>query len=103
MIGCGHDHNEYWWSERLPFIYQFLLDVREEPNPLLGLSVSATGSVGQVTFPVYGGTAYSVERSAALTNGWSAITNWPRESKPWDERTVDLPTDSTGFFRVKGE
>ena len=102
-IGCGQDHNESAWRERLPEIYRFLLDVREESNPLLPQELTATGSIGQVMFPVYGGTTYAVERSGALTNGWSAITNWPRESKPWDERTVDLPTDSTGFFRVKGE
>ena len=104
MIGCGHDHNEYWWSLRLPLIYRFLLDVREEPNPLLPPGVLAAGAVaGQVTFPVYGGTAYSLERATALTNGWSAATNWPRESKPWAERTAGLPTNGGGFYRVKGE
>jgi predicted alpha/beta superfamily hydrolase len=104
MIGCGHDHNEYWWSVRLPYVYRFLLDVREEPNPLRLPELASTGSVGQVTFPVYGGTAYSIERTGALTNGWSATTNWPRESKPWSNRTVNLGTLGTsGYFRVKGE
>lgn len=103
MIGCGADHNEAAWAARLPYIYRFLLDVREEPNAQLSLTMTATGAVGQVTFPVYGGTAYSLELSGALTNGWSALTNWPRESKPWAERTVALPTNASGYFRVKGE
>jgi predicted alpha/beta superfamily hydrolase len=103
MIGCGHDHNEAAWAARLPLVYRFLLDVREEPNPLLQQSLSITGAVGQVKFTAYGGTAYSIERSGALTNGWSATTNWPRETKPWAERTAGLPTNMGGFYRVKGE
>ena len=104
MIGCGHDHNEAAWAARLPHVYRFLLDVREEPNPLLPPGVLTAGEVaGQVSFPVYGGTAYSLERATALTNGWSAATNWPRETKPWAERTAILPTATGGFFRVKGE
>lgn len=103
-IGCGASHNEAAWAARLPEIYRFLLDVREEPNPLLSQVIaSASDSEGQVTFPVYGGTAYSIERSGALTNGWGTLTNWPRESKPWAERTVNLPTNEGGFYRVKGE
>lgn len=105
MIGCGQDHNEVAWAARLSYIYRFLLDVREEPNSLLPLSLVSTVSVGQVTFPVYGGTAYSIERAAALTNnGWSPVTNWARETKPWSKRTVNVGALGTdGFFRVKGE
>ena len=103
MIGCGQDHNESAWRERLPEIYRFLLDVREDPNPLLPRELTATGSSSQVGFPVYGGTTYAVERSGALTNGWSTITNWPREARPWAERTVSLPTTTSGFYRVRGE
>ncbi len=103
MIGCGHDHNEAAWAARLPYVYRFLLDVREEPNPLLPQEISSTGTIGQISFPTYAGTAYSMERSGALTNGWSATTNWPRETKPWAERTVNLPTTTGGFYRVKGE
>ena len=103
MIGCGHDHNEAAWAARLPEIYRFLLDVREEPNPLLPLTLSAAGTIGQATFPVYRGTAYAVERSSELSSGWTALTNWSREVKPWNTRAVILPTDSNGFFRVKGD
>ncbi len=104
MIGCGHDHNEAAWAARLPHVYRFLLDVREEPNPLLPPGVLTAGAVaGQVSFPVYGGTAYSLERATALTNGWSAATNWPRETAPWAERTATLPAATGGFFRVRGE
>lgn len=103
MIGCGHDHNEAAWAARLPFVYRFLLDVREELNPLFPLMLSTTGGAGQLTFPVYEGTLYSIERADALTNGWNAITNWPREAKPWATRSALLPTNTAGFFRIKGE
>lgn len=105
MIGYGDNHDEAAWSRRLPHVFRFLLDVREEPNPLLAQELSASGTVGQLTFPVYGGTAYSVERTATLIgNGWSAVTNWPRESRPWSNRTIRLDMLNTdGFFRVKGE
>jgi len=105
MIGCGHDHNEAAWAARLPYVYRFLLDVREEPNPLLAPAMAPTGSFGQVTFPVYAGTAYAVERTASLTSdGWDAVTNWSRETKPWSRRTVNLEALGTGgYFRVKGE
>lgn len=103
MIGCGHDHNEPAWAARLPYVYRYLLDIREEPNPLLSQEISATGAVGQISFPAYAGTSYSLERSGALTNGWSSTTNWPRETRPWVERTVNLPASTDGFFRVKGQ
>jgi predicted alpha/beta superfamily hydrolase len=103
MIGCGDNHNETAWAERLPYVYRFLLDVREEANPLLPLEMAPTGSIGQVTFPVYGGTVYSIERADALTNGWNGVTNWARETQPWSERTVVLPAIISGFYRVRGE
>ena len=105
MIGCGHDHNEAAWAARLPYVYRFLLDVREEPNPLLAPELASAGAAGQVTFPVYEGTAYSIDRANSPTGGWSAATNWTRETRPWSNRTVNLPALSPtgGFFRVRGE
>ena len=105
MIGCGHDHNEAAWSERLPHVFRFLLDVREEPNGLLPHAIAASGSAGNVSFPVYGGTSYAVEHADSLTNGWGTeVTNWARESQPWSNRTVDLDALGTGgFFRVRGD
>ena len=104
MIGWNDDHNEAAWCRRLPYVYRFLLDVREEPNPLLAPEMAATGSAGQVTFPVFAGTAYALERSDALTNGWTAATNWARETRPWGRRTVDVESlGGEGFFRVRGQ
>lgn len=105
MIGCGHDHDEWAWSRRLPQVYRFLLDVREEPNPLLTLAMGPSAEPGQVAFPVYGGTAYTVEGAVSPTGAWRAVTNWNRESRPWSHRMVSLPQldPSGGFFRVRGE
>ena len=102
MIGCGHDHNEAAWAARLPEIYRFLLDVREELNGFLPLAMTASGPVGEVKFPVYKGATYAIESTGSLTNGWSPLTNWARETKPWSERTADLPTNIAGFYRVRG-
>lgn len=104
MIGCDHNHNEWAWSQRLPYVYRFLLDVREEANPLLAHELSVAGTARQISFPVFEGTAYSIEWTDTLTNGWTAATNWARESKPWTRRTVDLETlGPDGFFRIRGE
>lgn len=101
MIGCGHDHNEWAWANRLPFVYRFLLDVREEPNEMLRPAIALAS--GTVAFPVYAGTAYALERADSPTNGWNAVTNWARETRPWAERTVSLPARTGGFYRVRGE
>ncbi len=102
MIGCGHDHNEWAWSQRLPFIYRFLLDVREELNPLLPLSMAFDDDA--MSFPVFRGTVYSVEHADALDDdSWSAITNWPAETRPWAQRTVTPPGAVGGYYRVRGE
>ena len=103
-IGCGDDHNEAAWCRRLPYVFRFLLDVREEPNPLQTPELSVAGAANQMSFPVFEGTAYAIERSAGLTNGWTAATNWARETRPWSNRTVNLAALGTaGFFRVRGE
>lgn len=104
-IGCGHDHNEWAWSQRLPHVYRFLLDVREEPNPLRTSELDIAGAGGETAFPVFAGTAYAVEWTDSLTNGWTAATNWARETRPWSTRTVDLPglKPDGGYFRVRGE
>ncbi|HRT04163.1 MAG TPA: alpha/beta hydrolase-fold protein [Kiritimatiellia bacterium] len=105
MIGCGHDHNEWAWSQRLPRVYRFLLDVREEPNPLVAPELEAAGAGGEISFPVFEGTAYAVEWTDNLTNGWTAATNWARETRPWSNRTVNLPAlkPAGGYFRVRGD
>ena len=104
-IGCGHDHNEWAWSQRLPYVYRFLLDVREEPNPLQTTEISVAAAAGQISFPVLEGAAYAVEWTDSLTNGWTAATNWARETRPWSNRTVNLPAlkPAGGYFRVRGQ
>ena len=105
MFGWNDDHNEAAWCRRLPYVFRFLLDVREEPNPLQTPALSATGAVDQVSFPVYAGAAYAVEWTDSLTNGWTSATNWARETRPWGNRTVNLPAlkPAGGYFRVRGQ
>ena len=102
-IGCGHDHNEAAWAARLPFVYRFLLDVRNEPNELLRRNMTLLSH--ELSFPAYRGAAYSVEQVPSMgSTNWTALTNWARETAPWTQRTVRLPVAAdAGFFRVKGE
>jgi len=107
-IGCGAEHNEAAWAARLPFVYRFLLDVREEPNALLSqeLTLAKTGAVMQVSFPAYEGTTYTIEeKTMPLAGGaWTPVTNWDRESIPWTQRTVHVTaTNKVLFYRVKGK
>jgi len=107
-IGCGAEHNEAAWASRLPYIYRFLLDVREEANGLLPQEVTLfkTGTLMQVSFPAYDGTTYAIEKKPLpLAAGeWSPVTNWARESTPWTQRTVHVTaTNEVLFYRVKGE
>ena len=105
MIGYGDNHDEVAWSRRLPYVYRFLLDVREEPNPLLAPELAAAPASGDLAFSVFVGTAYAVEWTDDLTNGWTAATNWARETQPWSRRSVDLPAlkPAGGYFRVRGD
>ena len=103
-IGCGHDHNEAAWAARLPEVYRFLLDAREEPNVLLPFYLAGDGSGRTISFPVYAGTSYVVERTGTMaTPTWIAATNWARETRPWNIRTVDLEAlAARSFVRVAG-
>ena len=101
VIGCGHDHNEWAWAQRLPYIYRYLLDVREEPNDRLPQAMAQDR--GALSFPVYGGVAYTVERAESPTQAWAGMTNWARETRPWAERTWMPPAGTGGFYRVRGE
>lgn len=102
MIGCGHDHNETAWAARLPRVYRFLFDVREEPNELLRQTLTLDNGV--ISFPVYGGVEYALEHAESLSGGWAALTNWPREHRPWAERIWTPPAAPPGgFYRVRGE
>ena len=105
MIGWNDDHNEAAWGRRLPYVFRFLLDVREEPNPLQTPEMSVAGAANQISFPVLEGAAYAVEWTDSLTNGWTAATNWARETRPWSNRTVNLPAlkPAGGYFRVRGQ
>ena len=68
--------NCWAWAARLPHVYRFLLDVREEPNPLRTPELEPTLAAGEMAFPVFAGTAYAVERAATLTNAWLAVSCW---------------------------
>lgn len=105
MIGAGPSegaHNEAAWAERLPMVYDFLLDVREEPNPLLPLRLTVQES--NVTFPVYDATTYELFRADDLRTPENTHTAWTSESrteKPWGTTNVAIP--APGFYWLRGK
>ena len=103
MIGCGHDHNESAWAARLPQVYRFLLDARDELNAGLPLALAPAGAAGQFSMPAYRGVSYSLQRTASPTGAWSNLTNWSRGTEPWSNRNFQLPADTSGYYRVRGE
>ena len=96
-------HNEKAWCARLDKVFDFLLPITDEANPLLPLDISLDGMT--LRFPVYGSTAYSVLSAANATdlrNHAAATTNWTSGivDRPWSNAsyTVTQP----GFYWVEG-
>jgi len=106
-IGMGDvdgQHNETAWARRLWRVYDFLLDVRDEANPLLPLEISQDED-GALVFPAYGGTLYNVRRTDDICNPENAETHWQAESrteKPWGT-TNRVEATEAGFYWVEGE
>ena len=87
----------------MPQVYRFLLDARDELNAGLPLVLAPAGAAGQFTIPAYRGVGYSLQRAASPTSAWNSLTNWSRGTEPWSNRNIQLPADTSGYYRVRGE
>jgi len=80
-IGCGHEHNEPAWAERLPGALEFLLNIQDEANPLAQqenppelMWMTTSNSTVQVTTKSLKGQRYSLERTSQLsTPTWNGV------------------------------
>lgn len=102
--GCGQGHNEAAWRSRLPGALAFLLDVREEPSPLLG-SVAPpriTGvPTGIVSTSVLRQQSIRFERASGLDAAWQPVTTTAVEQLPWGVASfTNAPSAETEFLRA---
>lgn len=108
-IGVGNpdgQHHEGAWAKRLPYVFRFLLDVRDETNPLL-LRPWAIGNDGlTMQIPGYPGFTYTVKRADSATNllNQSASTTVCTTNivdRPWGVATY--PATDAGFYWVEAK
>lgn len=114
VIGCGHDHNEQAWHQRLPFAFRFLLDIRDEPNLLLQqvqppevVAVGREGATLSQTVTSLRAFAYRLDRAASITNNtWSAVATSAVETLPWSSMRLEsaaMPGNDQAIYRVVAE
>ena len=103
--GCGAVHNELAWRERVPWALAFLLDVREEPSPLLAEVERPRLDVldgGRVEATRLRGHAIRFERSESVANGslWRAENTSGVERLPWGTAGFTNSAGERGFVRA---
>lgn len=104
--GAAGQHDEASWNARLPEVFRFLLDIRDEANGVADLAIEGAAPVGdaaaELSFPVVAGAAYSVEAATDLLHpSWTAVANWPRETQ-WGRRNVRVEAAPPAtFFRLR--
>lgn len=98
-IGCGDQHNESAWRNRLPGALLFLLPVRDEPNMLAQVygppDITAAAATGVVQFETQQHFRYELETAtgALATTTWTRQTPQVTEVLPWSTRQL---TNSAG-------
>jgi predicted alpha/beta superfamily hydrolase len=108
-VGCGHEHSEWAWAERVPGAFAFLLDARDEENriaatanqPQLAAQVE-TGTV-DVAYAGYKGVPYVLQRTdSLLTPAWTGVTTGRVEALMWYSGTLSDTNPPAGgaFYRV---
>lgn len=104
-IGCGHQHNETAWRARLPEALTFLLDVRDEPAPLLldqQRPVLSGSPTGVLTVPTLRHHAYRLESTSNLVApAWTALSTSAVERLPWGQTSLTSPPPSAGAVLLR--
>jgi predicted alpha/beta superfamily hydrolase len=110
VVGCGQDHNEAAWAERLPEAYRFLLNIQDELNglaqsknpPALSLSITSNQTV-QVEADTLKGQQLLLEQTPDIkTPVWSGVATSAVESLLWSTTTLtdSHPSATARFYRV---
>ena len=102
--GWEGEHNEPAWAARLADVYDFLLDVRDEANPLL-LRPQEIGLDGMtLQIPAYPGFTYSVKCADSVMDirksPASTVLTTNIVDRPWG--IIPCPVTDAGFYWVEG-
>jgi hypothetical protein len=111
VAGCGQQHNEAAWKQRLPAALDYLLPVREEPNQIAERDLPARFAIGSIdvtgrkaafNYTGFFGYVYTLERSTNLTK-WDAVYTSPPEQMPWASHVATDPLfpDGQWFWRLR--
>jgi len=110
-VGCGHEHNEPAWAERLPEAYRFLLNIQDEVNllaqsenpPVLSMSITSNQTI-QIEVDTLKGQQLLLEQTPQLEPPiWSGVATSAVESLLWSTTTLTdtHPPASNRFYRVR--
>lgn len=108
-VGCGAAHHELAWRARTPAALAFLLDVRDEPSPLLAerhpavLDGLPTGVLQATTLRRY---AFRLEGTSNLAEpSWQVYATSRVEALPWGRVsfTSPAPSESVRVLRAVAE
>lgn len=89
VVGCGHEHNESAWAQRLPGFFQFMFNPWLEPNwlmeelypPQLRIT-SMTDTTALFEIQARRGVAYTLYGSHNL-NAWNPVQTSEQWNKVW--------------------
>lgn len=104
--GWAGEHNEPAWAARIADVYDFLLPVTDETNPLL-LRPWAIGNDGlTMQIPGYPGFTYTVKRADSATNllkqaSSTTVCTTNIVDRPWGVATY--PATDAGFYWVEAK
>ena len=100
--GWAGEHNEPAWAARIADVYDFLLPVTDEFNPVNRPEIKIDGM--KMEFPLYGGATYTVMRATNLLDHASAQSVWTTTNavdRPWTN--VSYTVEHPGFYWIVGE
>ncbi len=117
IVGCGDEHNEAAWSNRIGGAYRYLLSPWDEPNRLAqqeyppsiaGFQMAASASSATCALKTLKGYRYRLDRAAQLAPpDWTGAFTGSVESLPWSEQSlIDSnipPSTAERFYRILGE
>ena len=100
--GWQGEHNEPAWADRIDKVFDFLLPVTDEVNPVNRPEIKLDGLT--MEFPLYGGATYTVMRTENLLDLGSAQPVWTTTNavdRPWTN--VSYTVENPGFYWIEGE
>lgn len=100
--GWAGEHNEPAWAARIADVYDFLLPVTDEVNPVNRPEIKLNGLT--MEFPLYGGATYTVMCATNLLDLGSAQPVWTTTNavdRPWTN--VSYTVEKPGFYWIEGK